>query len=112
MRKLSLLVSTRVLPVLAAAGVVTVGKLSKSERGERFPDPVNNDLDELDFGVVRPTYSCDELYLVRWDTERELFSERPDAEGELFSERPDVEGELFSERPDTEGELFLETVSG
>ena len=75
MRKHSLLVSTRVLPVLAAAGVVTVGRLSKSERGDGFRDPVNDDLDELDFRVVRPAHSCDELYLVRRDTEGELFSE-------------------------------------
>ena len=45
MRKHSLLVSTRALPVIDAAGVVTVGRLSKSERGERFPDPVNNDFE-------------------------------------------------------------------
>ena len=56
MRKHSLLVSTRALPVLAAAGLVTVGRFSKSERGERFPDNVNNDLDALDFGVVRPAH--------------------------------------------------------
>ena len=56
MRKHSLLVSNRALSVLAAAGVVIVRRLSKSERGERFPDPINNDLDALDFGVVRPVH--------------------------------------------------------
>ena len=82
--------STRALPVLGAIGIVTVGRLSKFEKGEHFPDLVNDDFDVLDLGVV------DEL----------LFLERPEVEGVLL-ERPEVEGGVLLERPEVErGELL------
>ena len=59
------------LPPLSVTAIVTVGRLSKSARGERFPDLINDDFDVLDLRVVRPE---DKL----------LFLQRPEVEGVLL----------------------------
>ena len=69
--------STRALPVLDAVGIITVGRLSKSERGETecFPDLINDDFDvlDLDLGVVK---RVDKLLFLEWPEVEGVYSRR------------------------------------
>ena len=69
--------------------------MSKSERGEHFPDLVSDEFGVLDLGLVRPE-------------DKPLFLERPEVEGGVLLERPEVEGGVLLERIEVEGGLLLE----
>ena len=89
-------------------------KKVKSERGERFPDLVNDDFYVLDLGAVRPE---DKLSFLERPEVEGVLPERPEVEGVVlykveggvFPERLEVEGELL-ERLEVEGGVLLERL--